>query len=305
VAWDLSLKNTTGEWRTVDLFAYVELSQHQWMEENRFGYYIRNMVKGWYDERTESLKFLYHEPNQPRPDVSPMVTFAGTAPVASYSLHRDNFVGPYGSEGLPGGVQKNHCGDDALPCGEGCFALQNKATAAPGDTSRTAWFLGVQPEALVKIDAVEARYASQLETLRDLDYLDAQKAKLAEWWEAHFSCFQAEIPDPVARRSINIWTPVNTVHTGRYSRAVNALAPGIRAMGYRDTAQDMLAIAYRKPDWATRCLKDLLCHQFGEWARPSPLFPRGRPPPGRQPAQRQPPLAAAPRLRHPRRDGRR
>jgi len=33
-------------------------------------------------------------------------------------------------------------------------------------------------------------------------------------------------------------------------------------MGYRDTAQDMLAVGYRKPDWALRCLKDLRAHQF-------------------------------------------
>lgn len=262
IAWELSLENNAESTRSLDVFAYAELSQHQWMEENRFGYYIRNMVKGWYDEHSQSLKFLYHEPNQPRPDLSPMVTFAGTGSVASYSLHRDRFIGNYQSERMPVGVQNNDCGDDALPCGEGCFALQSSIAIEAGQSKRSAWFLGVQTEALVKFDEAQSRYAEQLKQLRDLDYLDAQKAKLRAWWDEHLSIFHADIPDPVAQRSINIWTPVNTVHTGRYSRAVNALAPGIRAIGYRDTAQDMLAISYRKPEWAIRCLKDLLSHQL-------------------------------------------
>ena len=262
LTWDLSLRNNSGQSRTLDVFAYVELSQHQWMEENRFGYYIRNMVKGWFDEGTESLQFLYHETNQPRPDISPMVTFSGTAPVLSHSLHRDRFVGNYHAERLPAGVQNNHCGNDPLPCGEGCFALQHAVRLEQGQSDRMAWFLGVQPGALVKFEEAKASLAAQLAELRDFSYLDKQRAQLEDWWEKHFSAFHAEIPDPVAQRSINIWTPVNTVHTGRYSRAVNALAPGIRAMGYRDTAQDMLAIGYRKPAWAINCLKDLLSHQF-------------------------------------------
>ncbi|MEX0324906.1 MAG: hypothetical protein AB3N33_02330 [Puniceicoccaceae bacterium] len=262
VTWDLSLENKSGESRSLDVFAYTELSQHQWMEENRFGYYIRNMVKGWYDEETQSLKFLYHETNQPRPDISPMVTFAGTEPVLSRSLHRDRFIGNYHAERLPLGVSNNHCGNDALSCGEGCFALQHVVHLGAGQSTRMAWFLGVQSGALVKFEEAGARLAALLPKLRDFTYLDAQRTRLEDWWTEHFSAFKAEIPDPVAERSINIWTPVNTVHTGRYSRAVNALAPGIRAMGYRDTAQDMLAIAYRKPDWAIKSLKELLAHQF-------------------------------------------
>jgi cellobiose phosphorylase len=262
LAWDLTLENESGDSRNLEVFAYAELSQHQWMEENRFGYYIRNMVKGWFDKETQTLKFLYHEPNQPRPEVSPMVTFAGTSPVISYSLHRDHFIGNYHSERLPRGVMESDCEDQGMPCGEGCFALHHREKVASGESHRMAWYLGVQPEALLKFEEVEERHARLVPRLRNFAYLDDQAGKVRDWWSNHLSVMQADIPDAKARRSINIWTPLNTVNTGRYSRAVNALAPGIRAMGYRDTAQDMLAVGYRKPDWAISCLKDLLAHQF-------------------------------------------
>lgn len=262
LCWDLSLENKGSADRTLDIFAYAELSQHQWMSENQFGYYIRNMVKGWFCEKTQSVKFLYHEPNQPRPELSPMVYLGCTSTVKSHSAHRDRFLGNYGSEREPESVTKNHCGNDSLPCGEGCTALQTEANVASGERQRVAFLFGVQPEALVKFHEAEASVAKTLVHLNDLSVLDAQREKLAGWWNEHLSVCNVEIPDPVAARMINTWTPVNTIQTSRYSRAVNALAPGIRAVGYRDTAQDMMAMCYRKPDWAIENLGHLLAHQF-------------------------------------------
>jgi len=264
LCWDLSLDNHCEEKRVLDVFAYTELSQHQWMEENRFGYYIRNMVKGWFDNETASLKFLYHEPNQPKPKLSPLVTFAATEPVASYTLHRDRFFGPYGSERLPQAVVAQTCRDEALPCGEGCFALHHRIEINRGTTHRMSWFLSVQTGGLTDFEEAERQHALLLPQLCTPAYLAAQREKLNAWWQEHLSTLQVKVADPVVQRSINVWTPVNTVQTSRYSRAVNALASGIRAVGYRDTAQDMLAMAYRKPQWALQSLKELLSHQLAD-----------------------------------------
>ncbi|MCL6549364.1 MAG: hypothetical protein K6T30_10710, partial [Alicyclobacillus sp.] len=92
--------------------------------------------------------------------------------------------------------------------------------------------------------------------------VDAQRRKLEAWWGDHLAVFDSSIPDAAARRQINIWTPVNSVHTARYSRSVNANAPGVRGVGFRDTCQDMLAIAYRKPAWAEETFLFLLANQY-------------------------------------------
>jgi cellobiose phosphorylase len=62
---------------------------------------------------------------------------------------------------------------------------------------------------------------------------------------------QVQLPDEDVARQINIWTPVQSVHTGRYSRSISQHAAGVRTMGFRDTCQDLLAVAYRKPQWAS------------------------------------------------------
>ena len=50
--------------------------------------------------------------------------------------------------------------------------------------------------------------------------------------------------------------------TARYSRAVNTEAPGVRGIGYRDSAQDMIAMSARCPEMAESTLLTLLAHQF-------------------------------------------
>lgn len=56
--------------------------------------------------------------------------------------------------------------------------------------------------------------------------------------------------------------PIASVHTARYSRSINAIAPGTRGLWYRDTCQDMLAITYRNADLAEERLIYLLRHQY-------------------------------------------
>ena len=43
---------------------------------------------------------------------------------------------------------------------------------------------------------------------------------------------------------INTWNPLQSVQTARYSRSISSDASGVRGIGFRDTAQDMLAQAY-------------------------------------------------------------
>jgi cellobiose phosphorylase len=93
-------------------------------------------------------------------------------------------------------------------------------------------------------------------------WINGKRHKLDAWWEEQFSAYQCDIPDAAAQRLINTWNVINSVQTGRYSRAINQVAPGVRGVGFRDTCQDMLAIAYRRPQWASRTLKQLLGYQY-------------------------------------------
>lgn len=262
LVWNLKIKNLSGEPRTLDVVAYSELSQLGWKSETMFGYYIKHMLKVWHDRQTDALIYLDHHDGNPRLDDVPLVFFAASRKVASFAGDRNAFMGPYRDERLPLGVERGHCGNSTLHTGEPCAALQNQVTVKPGEELELHFFLGVIPAALKNFQQAKVKLAETLRRLKRKGEVTRQESRLDHWWKEHFSACQCRIPDRSAKRQINTWNVINSVHTGRYSRSVNAAAPGVRGVGFRDSCQDMLAIAYRKPGWATERFLHLLSQQY-------------------------------------------
>jgi cellobiose phosphorylase len=115
--------------------------------------------------------------------------------------------------------------------------------------------------------------------LKRRETVTAEAGRVRDWFDRHLGVLQCALPDPAVQRQINTWTPLNTVHAARYSRATNTWAPGTRGVGFRDTAQDMIAIAYRNPEWAARTLLFLLAHQFADGHTVHTLYPHDHRPP--------------------------
>ena len=95
-----------------------------------------------------------------------------------------------------------------------------------------------------------------------MDWLDAEKHAIRAFWDAYLNHTGCRLPDAALQRMISVWGPVNCMTTARYSRAVNTEAPGVRGIGYRDSAQDMLAMSMRDPRMAKNTLRLLLEKQF-------------------------------------------
>ncbi|OGV49268.1 MAG: hypothetical protein A2X49_10160 [Lentisphaerae bacterium GWF2_52_8] len=258
LVWDMILRNTGSETETLDLFGYTELSQCNWRNEAPWGYYCQHHLETrWLPELESSIYFM-------RVPQSPITFFASTQPVIGFEGDRYAFTGAYRSERNPIAVERGACSDSQLASGQPCAALQHHITLKPGQTERITFLLGAVRTKEETYTVAMEQLRVTLAALRASGAIDAQRKKLEDWWNEHLSVYHCNIPHEEARRQINIWTPVNTVHTGRYSRAVNSWAPGIRGMGFRDTCQDMLAVAYRKPEWATRIFHFLLTQQYGD-----------------------------------------
>lgn len=262
LVWDLSLTNHSAKDIELDLFAYVEFSQFMWRSEIESGYYWRHMLKTWHDAQTDAIVYLFHSNLQPHLEEVPLIYFASTEPVVSYCGDRDMFVGSYRYEKDPASVEKGSCGNIGLTTGEPCGALQNSITIKAGETKKINYFLGIAQGALLEYDDAKDSFARDLDNLRKPEEVDRQLCKVDEWWKGHLDVFKCYIENKDAERQINIWGPLNCVNTARFSRSVNTNAPGVRGVGFRDTCQDMLAIAYRKPEWAEEMLLCLLTKQF-------------------------------------------
>jgi len=262
LVWDLSLENKSGSEVEYDVFAYTELSQMEWLGELRAGYYWEHMLNTWFDNEAGSLFYLFHNPYHPIKEIIPLVYFASSEDVQSFSGDRNAFIGNYRDESMPLAVEQSQCGSEQILSGDPCAAIHNKICIAPSEQKRVYYYLGAIPEALSDVDKAVKQAKTDLEALRHADTMDVQYDKQEQWWNEHLAVYESNIPDKVAERQINIWSPLNSVQAGRYSRSINARAPGVRTTGYRDTCQDMLAIAYRKPRWAMNAMELLLAYQY-------------------------------------------
>ena len=133
--------------------------------------------------------------------------------------------------------------------------------------------------ALADYDRAVAETKQTLTALRKEGAARKQFEKLQAWWEKHLNVLQCEIPDADAQREINTWNPLQSVHTARLSRSISSDASGVRGIGFRDTAQDMLAQAYRKPDWARDMLWYLASQQFEDGHTVHTSWPEEKRPP--------------------------
>ncbi|HMB00423.1 MAG TPA: glycosyl hydrolase family 65 protein, partial [Spirochaetota bacterium] len=274
LVWDLSLTELNGKKVSLDVFAYCEFSQTDWIAEAQWGYYTKLMVRTWYSNRDSSISYLNHQTHYRQHDL-PLSFLCSSEPVITYSGDRNQFAGYYRDERNPQSVAKGRCDNTVLTAGEGCGALHNRVQLAPSGSKRLSFFLSCVSGATLDLPAAEKQREKLAEIFRKNNFIDEQFAKLVSWWDKHLSVYQAKLPDKEVQRQVNIWNPVNTVHTGRYSRAVNTVAPGIRGVGFRDTCQDMLAVAYRKPDWASSVFEYLLTQQYRDGHTVHYAYPEG------------------------------
>lgn len=260
--WDVTLKNETNEDIACDVFAYVELSQFLAREENTLGYYLKWNTRAVFDEALQAITYAYTAWMHPRKDESPLVYFGSNAHVDSFCCNRDVFCGNYRDERNPIEIERGKLSNTNLQGGEPCGALHTHVLLGGKEEKSMTFYLGVAGGALADYEKAVKCADSTLTALRSPGAAEAQFKKGQAWWQEHLSAYQCQIPDEDAQRQINTWTPLQCVQTARYARAISSSASGVRGIGFRDSAQDMLAQVYRKPEWAYDMLCYLASQQF-------------------------------------------
>ncbi len=259
--WDLSIINNDTD-KEFDVFAYMELSQQKILDEFMNEYYWRHMHKTWFDNSNEILFYLNHREDKIEPQKIPLVYFSSDRKVESYSGDRDAFMGNYRFENNPLAVENGTCTNDEINSGEACCALHIKLSCKKGMSENAAFFIGAEQGGITDFENAKKKATNAVNNLRNSENKVKQEEKLDLFWNDFLSKFECRIPDENAMRQINIWGPVASVHTARYSRCINVNAPGTRTLGYRDTCQDMFAMTYRDAKMCEDRLLYLLSKQY-------------------------------------------
>ncbi len=253
--WRLRLRSDRD--RSVRIYPFLELGMMEFMRELQWQCYNKHQLKVSWMEDQQILFYRYGVETQPRPDETPLVYFAATAPVSSFDGDRDEFIGPYRSEENPVGLEEDSLSNSILQGGDPCFALEIPVELKAWEEKEISVFLGtaMTPEEIRR----------SVSHCRQEGFVEESLAGLQKDWSAYLEHFQCQVPDPEVQRMINIWNPYQAQRNFLFSRNLSYYATGtFRGVGYRDTSQDVLAMVPFDLEAAKEKTRLLLTQQYGD-----------------------------------------
>lgn len=251
--WELTLKADTD--RHIQVFPYVELGMMEFMRELQWQCYNKHQLTVY--TLDDILVYKYGVENQPKPDETPLIYFAADVGVSGFDGDRDEFVGTYRSEENPLRVEEGACSNSTMKGGDPCFALQLEIDLKAGEEKKIHIFLGAA--------MTDEEIKKSVGECRKPDFTDKSFAALKNQWDGFLGKFRCEVPDENTQRMVNIWNPYQAERNFQFSRNISYYATGtFRGVGYRDTAQDVLAMVPFDTKRAGEKIKLLLSQQYND-----------------------------------------
>ncbi|PLC58566.1 GH36-type glycosyl hydrolase domain-containing protein [Photobacterium carnosum] len=242
--WDVVLKNTTDEVRTISAFSFVEFSfshiqsdnqNHQMSLYSAGTSYQNGVIEYDLYYNTNTKEGYYYLASSFDPD--------------SYDGQRDTFIGAYRDESNPIAVENGHCSNHVQTCYNHCGSLHKQFTLQPGEEVRFNYILGIG-----KNEGQRLRQKYQ-----DNAVVDAAFAEIKHHWESRCNKFKVTSPNEGLDTMINTWTLYQAETCVVWSRFASFIEVGGRTgLGYRDTAQDAISVPHSNPAMTRKRLVDLL-----------------------------------------------
>jgi cellobiose phosphorylase len=174
------------------------------------------------------------------------VFFTASEPVSEYETLRERFTGIYGNESNPQALKKGELSSKDTDFGNAVGALKLEINLAAGESKDVIFALGVVPK-----DSFEKDKGRRIK--RFLNAADAGETleRVKKQWENILGAVTVNTPDPDANIYLNCWTPYQARVAFDIGRVASFYYWGIgRGLGFRDTAQDTIAVTIASPEKA-------------------------------------------------------
>ncbi|MFH1999203.1 MAG: glycosyl transferase family 36 [Planctomycetota bacterium] len=172
--------------------------------------------------------------------------FTSSEPVVEYETRRERFIGAYRNENNPLAMEQGRLTSLDTDYGNAVGVLRVDLDLKPGETRGIHFSLGV-----ILKDKFESQKEKQVRKFRDPLATDHALEEVKAGWNAYFMKARAVTPDPRADLFINYWIPYQAKVAFDIGRVASFYYWGIgRGFGFRDTAQDTLAISSSDPAMA-------------------------------------------------------
>jgi N,N'-diacetylchitobiose phosphorylase len=243
---EVTLTNRGPERRELDVFGYVEFSFHTVSIDNQ-NFQMSLYAAGSSCRDGVVTYDFYYEPWTYH-------YFTSNLEPVGFDCLRDSFIGPWRDESAPLAVERGACSGSEGTTGNHCGALQHRIALEPGETKSLAYFLGHGDHDAGA--AMRVRHAGAAEIQAAFD-------KLGRYWADKRAKLAVETPSPVMNDLLNDWTLFQAETCVVWSRFASFVEVGGRTgLGYRDTAQDSMAVAHSNPAKTKARLLELLHGQM-------------------------------------------
>ncbi|MDR2454053.1 MAG: hypothetical protein LBD51_05825 [Bifidobacteriaceae bacterium] len=244
--WDVAVANRSDRPRQLDLFGYVEFSFHNVVVDNQ------NFQMSLYSAGADCADGIIQDDFHYEPWT--FHYFTSTLEPVGFDCLRESFIGPWNTEAAPAGVLAGQLSNSAGTTQNHCGALQHTLTLAPGQTVRLAYLLGYGDRA--KGAQVRARFQAPGAVDQAFD------AVLAHW-RGRRGRLKVETASDTMDLLLNDWNLYQAETCVVWSRFASFVEVGGRTgLGYRDTAQDLMAVAHTNPAAVERRIGQLLRGQM-------------------------------------------
>ncbi len=240
--WDVKIKNTGDRPRRLQVFSYCEFSFHHIMIDNQNFQMSMYCAGSSFEDGIIEHDLFYEEFGYQY--------FTMSETPDGFDCLRDKFLGAYHTEDNPVAVINGKCVCSFEKGNNHCGALQKDITLQPGEEKRILFFLGEgNREAGRKIRQKYSGFAA----------VDAAYADMAAFWEEKLAKLQIHTPNQGLNTMTNIWTLYQAEINVMFSRFASFIEVGGRVgLGYRDTAQDAMAIPHSNPEKCRKRIVELL-----------------------------------------------
>jgi cellobiose phosphorylase len=262
--WKATLTNTSPRPRRLAVVGYVELALghalvdliNQCDDQHFNRVHFDKGLNALFATKTYWVTETRGTQHQENKEWDRWAFFTVDRPVAAYETVRERFIGPFRNETNPVGLERG-LGSRDMDCGNAVAALEVEVELGPGESRDVIFSLGV-----IAKDGFERTKPDVLGRYRDGRAVDAALAKVRGSWDGFFAHTRAATPDAQADVFLNYWIPYQAKVAFDVGRVASFYYWGIgRGFGYRDTAQDTIAIVIADPEKA-RARVGLLARQM-------------------------------------------
>jgi cellobiose phosphorylase len=243
--WKATLRNVSGRPRRLSITGYVEFA---------LGHALVDLINQCDDQHFNRVRFekgpnalfatktywvtetrgTQHQENK---EWDRWAFFSVNRPVVAYETLRERFLGPFRNESDPAALETGLSSKD-MDCGNAVGALQVDLDLGPGESGEVVFSLGVIAKA-----EFEGTKEGIVGMYRDAGSVDAALDHLRAGWDRFFGQARAATPDAEVDVFLNYWIPYQAKVAFDVGRVASFYYWGIgRGFGYRDTAQDTIAI---------------------------------------------------------------